>query len=216
MIYPLIFLSFLSSWFGIQSDLVADYLPKSILAAHEISLEKRYPESFVNGIFKDNILLGIAYMEEKVHKKDEVTWEEVTKPFRYALRLKPSEVFAFHDDVLPEYMGKVSKTTNAHFIFEEGFKSDGYLAGDGVCHLASLLYWVAKDAHLEAIAPTNHDFREIPEIPREYGVSIYSNPETRGTNAQQNLYIKNTLEKPVVFEFEYNGRILKISAVEEG
>ena len=96
-------------------------------------------------------------------------------------------------------------TTNAHFNYQDGFKSDGYLTGDGVCHLASLMYWAAKDAGLTAYAPTSHDFAIINGVPREYGVSIYSVPDDFDTSARQNLYIQNNLNFPVAFIFNYDG-----------
>ena len=59
-----------------------------------------------------------------------------------------------------------------------------------------------------------HDFMAIPEISREYGVSIYSQGVANGSSARQNLYIKNNKENPVVFKFDYNGENLKLSIVE--
>lgn len=180
----------------------------TILSSHEISLDKRYSVESVNAVFRDNILLNIAYLKGTVKNPSNIDWEEVQKPFKYEFKLKPGETFAFHDDVLPEYAGQVSKTTNAHFNAQEGFKTDGYLFGDGVCHLASIMYWVAKDAGIEAKAPIAHDFMVIPEIPREYGVSIFSN------NATQNLYIRNNKDKDLAFRFEYENSELKVSIVE--
>lgn len=187
---------------------------ETILSSHEISLENRYPVKSVSDVFKDNILLNMAYMEGRVPSKDQINWDEIRKPFTYQFRLEKGQTFAFHDDVLPEYKDKVVKTTNAHFNGQEGFKTDGYLYGDGVCHLASLIYWVAKDAGLDAKAPVNHDFMAIPEISREYGVSIYSNPYSKGANSQQNLYITNSKEKSVEFKFEYRDDKLKLEVVE--
>src|SRR5260221_181864 len=143
------------------------------LASHVLSLDNRQPDPWVNGIFKDNILLAISYARGTVKDGSQITWEEVEKPFVSTIELKPGEVFAFHDDILPQYAGKVTITTHAHFNYQDGFKSDGYLYGDGVCHLASLMYWVAKDAGLDAYAPVRHDFAVIPDIVPEYGVSIY-------------------------------------------
>ena len=124
--------------------------------------------------------------------------------------------FVFHDQILPEYKGSVVRTTNAHFNYQDGFKSDGYLTGDGVCHLASLIYWTAKDAGLEAYAPTDHDFAEIPGVPKEYGVSIYDLPGAFETSARQNLYITNNLDKPVSFIFNYDGSNLTVDVIKEG
>lgn len=187
---------------------------EQILASHEISLNNRQPDSWVNGIFKDNILLNLAYLDNRVFKKEDINWDEVRKPFNLQFMLNPKETFAFHEDILPEYEGKVVKTTNTHFNAEEGFISDGYLFGDGVCHLASLMLWVAREAGLETKGPTNHDFMTIPEISKEYGVSIYNNPFAKGSNAQQNLYITNNKDKAITFKFEYDGEKLKVSAVE--
>lgn len=178
-----------------------------IISSHEFSLQNRYPVQSVSDVFKDNILLNLAYMRGIASK--EVNWDEVKKPFKYEFKLEPNKTFAFHDDVLEQYKDKVSKTTGAHFNSQEGFKTDGYLFGDGVCHLASLIYWVAKDAGLDAKAPVNHDFMDIPEISREYGVSIYSNPESKGSNSQQNLYVTNNKNNSVIFRFEYDGEKLK-------
>lgn len=180
---------------------------QTVLAKRTMSLENRYPDAWVNEVFKDNILFTVAYME----KGAKANMNQVKKPFTYTFTLKPKESFAFHDDLLADYKSRVVKTTNAHFNAQEGFKSDGYLYGDGVCHLASLMYWVAKDANIKTIAPTNHDFRNIPDVPREFGVSIYSIPGQLGTNSQQNLYITNTLEKPLTFRFEYDGKNLTLA-----
>ena len=181
--------------------------PEKILATHNISLEKRYYP-----VQKENILLNLAYMDNKVQSPKSVNWGEVLKPQTYSFRLNPGEQFAFHDDPLPKYTNVV-KTTNAHFNAQEGFTNAGYMYGDGVCHLASLIYWVALDAGLETEAPTNHNFMAIPEIDKKYGVSIYSNPNRKG-QARQNLYITNNKENPVEFQFNYNGDKLEVKVVE--
>lgn len=189
-------------------------VPAQVLASHEISLENRYPVKSVSDVMRDNILLNLSYMDGKIKSRNEINWDEIKKPFTIQFKLDPGQAFAFHDDILKEYEGKVARTGRAHFNASEGFKSDGYLFGDGVCHLASLIYWVAKDAGLEAKAPTNHDFASIPEVSRENGVSIYSNPFSKGSNSQQNLYITNTKSVPVTFKFEYNGEKLKLAVLE--
>lgn len=198
----------------LSAQLVTPQIPEHIVASHEMSLEDRYPVKSVSDVFKDNILLNLAYLRGVASSKD-VNWDEIKKPFHFEFKLESKKTFAFHDDLLDQYKEKVVKTTQAHFNSQEGFKTDGYLFGDGVCHLASLIYWVAKDANLEANAPTNHDFMAIPEINKEYGVSIYSNPESKGSNAQQNLYITNNKGKDIIFKFEYNGEKLKASVAEE-
>lgn len=179
------------------------------LASHQISLEKRYYP-----VQKENILLNLAYLDGRVTKKSDINWDELNKPFKSEFTLQPGQTFAYHDDVLPEYKGKVVITTKAHFNWNEGFKAYGYLVGDGVCHSASLIYWVAKEAGLDTYAPTNHNFMAIPGIDNIYGVSIYANPNASGTHARQNLYITNNKDKAVTFKFEYDGVNLKATVVE--
>lgn len=185
------------------------------LASEQISLENRYNNSYVNDVFKDNILLNVAYLSGKVTKKEDLNWKEIEKPINYRFTLLPNKTFAFHEDVLEKYKNSVSKTTNANFNYADGFKSDGYLMGDGVCHLASLMYWVAKSAGLDTYAPTNHDFAAIPEIDKKYGVSIYKMPDQKSANAIQNLYITNNKKNPVIFEFSYRNNQLKLSIFED-
>lgn len=206
-------ISFIFLPFLIQGQPIMATVPEPI-AVREFSLEQRYANSFVNKVFKDNILLTVKYLAgEKIDPK-KIDWKTIEKPFEYKLILKPGETFAFHDDVLPEFQGKVSKTTNAHFNAQDGFKSDGFLMGDGVCHLASLLYWVARDAGLETFAKVDHNFANIPEVPKEYGVSIYAFPGKQYTDQIQNLYITNNKGREIAFEFNYDGDNLKITATE--
>lgn len=187
----------------------------NLLSAQSISMNDRYGNEFVNGVFKDNILLNIAYLSGKVKKKEDIDWAEIEKPFEYKFTLMPDKTFAFHEDVLEQYKDSVVKTTNAHFNFDDGFKSDGYLMGDGVCHLASLMYWSAKTAGLNTYAPTNHDFANIPQINKEFGVAIYKAIGSSDANALQNLYITNNKKKPIVFEFTYKNNELKFSVYED-
>lgn len=190
-------------------QLVTPIPPENVLASHEMSLQKRYYP-----VQKENILLNMAYLDGRVKSRSDINWDEVQKPFKYEFKLDPQKTFAFHDDVLPEYEEQVVKTSNSHFMADEGYKSWGYLAGDGVCHLASLIYWAALDAGLEVKAPTNHNFMAIPEIDKKYGVSIYANPDTKRANDKQNLYITNNKEKPITFKFEYDGDKIKVSILE--
>lgn len=196
-----------------NSFLLSSLSDEVILASRTISLENRNPDTYVNSIFKDNILLNMAYMEGRINSASKIDWQAIERHFSYRFELKPNETFAYHEDVLNEYQGKINKTTNAHFNTRDGFKSDGYLVGDGICHLASLIYWVAKDASLNTKAPTNHDFAEIPQVPKEFGVSIYYYPGKTSANATQNLYITNNTPNPVTFKFDYDGKNLSLSIV---
>lgn len=211
IIGPILF--FVFSQFTTPS-LDAATVQQKYLASEGISLEKRYENKYVNNIFKDNILLNIAYLNGKVTSKENINWDEIEKPFRYEFTLMPGKTFAFHEDVLEKYKDSIVKTTNARFNFDDGFKSDGYLTGDGVCHFASLIYWVSKNADLDAYAPANHNFAQIPEIDKEYGVSIYKMPGQLNANAMQNLYVTNNKKNSVVFEFNYKDGELKLSIFE--
>lgn len=179
-----------------------------ILASHSFSMENRYKNTFVNDVFKDNMLLTLAYMDGSVKDKSQISWDKIEAPLHYEFTLEPGQRFAFHEKTLPEYSKNVVQTSNAHFIWNEGFKSDGYLVGDGVCQFASLVYWAAKDAGLSAYAPSNHNFAIIPDVPKEYGVAILS-PSPSG-----NLYITNNLDKPIAFVFNYDGTNLGVSVIE--
>lgn len=198
----------------VDSAKINNSLNPPVLAQKEISLDNRNPGQFVNDVFKKNILLNIAYLANKISSTKDINWDEITKPFTYEFKLEPNKTFAYHEDILNKYQSKVEKTTNAHFNGLEGFKTDGYLFGDGVCHLASLLNWVAQEAGLQVEAPTNHNFANILDIPKEYGVSIYSNPYSKGSNTLQNLYITNNKAKPIVFRFEYQDNKVKVAVVE--
>jgi hypothetical protein len=199
---------------GTTNTSAADFSKQYTLSQDNFSLEKRYDNTFVNDVFKDNILLTLKYLNGDVKKSGDIKWGDIEKPFSFKFALKPGEVFAFHDDILPEYQGKVVKKTNAHFNLADGFKSDGYLVGDGVCHLASLMNLAAHKAGLEVKSPTSHDFANIPQVPKEYGTSIYYYPGQHSSNEMQNLYIKNSKNNEITFKFDYDGKDLKISVVE--
>jgi hypothetical protein len=172
---------------------------ETVLSEHVMPLTDRYPQKFVSDVFADNILLTLSYMSQEVVDPTKVNWDSVRKPQVHKIVLKPGEVFAFHDAELPEFASKTVLTTHAHFSGEEGFRSSGYLYGDGVCHLASLFNWAARDAGLKVVAPVNHDFARIADIPREYGTAIYYDPNAKAASEEQNLYIQNTKDKTVTF-----------------
>ena len=196
------------SFLTLGGPMVSPVVFENTLASHEISLNNRYSVQSVSEIFKDNILLNLSYLSGDIKSAKEVNWDEVKKSRTIQFKLNPGETFAYHGNVLPEYKGKMAVTTNAHFNGIEGFKSDGYLVGDGVCHLASLMYWVAKDAGLQIGNKVDHDFMAIPEISRENGVSIHSG------SATQNLYITNNKDQAVTFRFDYDGDKLKLAIVD--
>ena len=188
--------------------------PTRVLGDASFSLADRYANTYVSDVFSENILLTLAYMRGTI-KDHNVNWDSVRAPFDYSITLKPGDVFAFHEDVLPEFNGKVVATTNAHFGSQEGFKSDGYLVADGVCHLASLINEAATRAGLHVVAPTNHDFAVIPEVDRKYGTAIYFMPGEKGTNEMQNLYVQNNKDKPVTLTFIHQGTNLDVQVTEE-
>ena len=167
---------------------------QNVRVERSFSLTDRYSNPWVNDVFRYNILHTLTLMNSKT----------------YSFTLNPGDVFAFHEDVLPQFEGKVVASMHAHFNFDEGFKSDGYLTGDGVCHLASLMYWAARDAGLSALAPTNHNFATIPDVPKEDGVSILA------SDPNQNLYITNTLITPVRFVFAFDDTRLTVKVIDLG
>ncbi len=184
---------------------------RQLLAEHTMPLGDRYPVPSVNTVFRDNILLTVAYMSGVVKNSSQINWDTIHRPTTYEFTLQPGEVFAFHDDVLPEFAGKKIVTTNAHFDAAEGFHYDGDLYGDGVCHFATLINWVARDAGLEVVAPTPHNFAKIPDIDPKYGTAIYDAPGETAANEAQNLYVENTFNKPVRFVFTYVNDVLTVS-----
>ncbi len=204
----------LSATFGNIDQMISLKAEDNVISQKEFSLENRYPLASVNQVFKENILLNLAYLRGSVLSRQDINWNEINKPFSFEFKLEPNKTFAYHEDVEEKYKNTLVKTTNAHFNSTEGFKTDGYLFGDGVCHLASLIYWAAKEAGLEAKAPTNHNFADIPDVPKEYGVSIYSNPYAKGSHTRQNLYITNNQPKVVSFKFDYDGQKVKVSVLE--
>lgn len=183
------------------------------LTSHEFSLENRYAVPSVNTVFKDNILLTLNYMDGRVKGKNDINWDEVVTSSHYEFELKPGESFAFHDQVLPEYKDSVVKTTNAHFNATDGFKTDGWLYGDGVCHLASFIHVAAIEAGLKSVSLARHDFAKIPEVDRKNGVSIKYMPGEFANSSRQNLYVTNNQDKSVTFIFKYDGSDLTVEVL---
>lgn len=180
---------------------------RALLAEKSYSLEYRYPDKWVSNVFKDNILLALYYLRGN-EKSSNVNWTEVEKPFHYEFGLEKDKTFAFQGDVLPEFEGRVSKTTGSNFSSYEGYKSDGWLIGDGVCQLASFINMAARQAGLSVLSPTNHNFAAIPEVPKEYGVAIFAH------NPMQNLYVTNNKNGKITIAFDYKNDILTIRIYE--
>lgn len=204
---------------------------EQVMARQELNLTNRipnYPDG--NEIFSDNILLSLHYLKGDVQElkvkdnsrpasqqggqaqaisgPDDIDWKKVRQPFEVDFVLKPGEIYAFHNNILPEFnppAGGAKYTMNSRFYMDEGYKALGGLGGNGVCHLATLVNWAAEDAGLESVARVNHDFYPVPGVPREYGVSIFS------VSAEQNLYIKNNFGVPVKFEFKADEKKVALS-----
>ncbi len=181
------------------------------LAVKNYSLSDRYSNTYVNDVFSDNILLTLAYMDGVTKNGQPVNWSKVDKNFIYKFVLQPKQTFAFHNEVLPQYKGKIAMTTNADFSFDQGFKSDGWLVGDGVCHLASFINVVARKGGLDVVAPTPHNFATIADVPRQFGVAIYYTQSNPDSSSLQNLYVTNPFDKPIALVFHHTGEKLQIS-----
>lgn len=185
----------------IPEHLLVFNIKEEVFAEHFLDLTIRDEDTNANQAFADNILLALHYLKGDV-KGSKVNWDWARQPFEVSFTLQPGEIFAFHANVLPEFSNPVV-TMNSEFFTYEGYKSVWGLGGNGVCHLASLINWVATEAGLEVIAPNGHNFALIPGVPKEYGTSI------RSQSQNQNLYIRNSMDCPVAFEFEINGTEIK-------
>lgn len=166
-----------------------------VLAEHTLDLNTRAAGEYVNEVFKFNILLTI-------------------EKFDYGFTLEPGEVFAFHDIVRPEFKDEPLKTGWTSYEAKEGYQTVLGLAGNGVCHLATLMNWTASEADLEVTAPVSHNFVPVPEVPREYGTSIrYCQSGCNSPN--QNLYIKNNFDFPVKFIFQTSKDKVRLRILKE-
>lgn len=198
---------------SISTSKISQSQPKStskVLSEVTYSLSNRYSNTYVNNVFADNILLTLAYMSGKAKSGEEISWDKVKSLSAAKIVLNPGQTFAFHDTVADEYKDKVVATTNAHFNSTEGYLSDGWLVGDGVCHLASFMYVASKNAGLKSEAPTRHDFANIPDVQKQDGVSIYYSPENPSNSTLQNLYITNNQTKTIAMVFTHKNDLLNI------
>ncbi len=177
---------------------------REVLVEQSLDLTVRDEDSQASQGFADNILLSLHYLKGDVELP--VNWGEVREPFVVSFTLQPGEIFAFHDNVLDEYVNP-KVTMNSEFMTDEGYKSVWGLGGNGICHLASLMNWVAVEAGLEVVAKASHSFAPIPGVPQEYGTSI------RSQSQNQNLYIINSLGYPVSFVFKIDTQMVDLSLI---
>lgn len=203
-----------------DSVAVQNQVQNKILAQKTMDLSTRHPDKWVNGVFSDNILLNLHYLKGDAESlkdgKGNIDWEKVREPFEFTLTLESNQTFAYHRTLLAEFKDKNVLVGKTRFLASEGYKSDGYLIGDGVCHLATLFNWVAQEAGLKVKSMVNHDFLPVPEIPREFGTSIFYTPDGSRNSANQNLYITNNFSVPVKFDISVNGRKVEIKIRAEG
>jgi|GEM_PF-3281540 len=196
---------------------------KKTIALKRMDLNKRNVSSMVSEIFRDNILLNLHYIKGDVDKYTDfekstsyqkiIKWEKIGEPFEFSFTLKPDELFAFHDEMLPEFKERKSvKTGWTQFSVEDGYKVLDGLPGNGVCHLATIFNWVSSEAGLFVKAPTSHDFYPVPEIPREFGTSIVYIPGAYTTQLQ-NLYVVNNFTYPVTYEIKADKNAVEIKVV---
>ena len=187
----------------IPEHLLVLNIKEEILAEHFLNLTIRDEDANASQGFADNILLALHYLKGDI-EGPKIDWDRARKLFEVSFTLQPGEVFAFHGNVFPEFANSVV-TMNSEFMTYEGYKSVWGLGGNGVCHLASLMNWVATEAGLEVVALNNHNFAPILGIPKEYGTSI------RSQSPNQNLYIINGLGYSVVFEFTANSQSVNLT-----
>jgi hypothetical protein len=190
---------------GLTEPLVWPIPREKVLAEHVLDLNERLPDSEKgNEVFKYNILLNLKYLEGNLGLGDSFTTE---------VELQPEEVFAYHENLLPEFQGKQVKTSETRFIAQEGYQAFWGLYGNGVCHLASLMNWTASDAGLKVTALANHNFWPIPGVPKEFGTSIRYLPNDNWRTRNQNLYIENPFEEPVKLVFYSSPDEVKLKVI---
>src|SRR4030042_4583964 len=217
---------------------------EEILAQESLDLTKRWPQAMVSKGFSNNILLSLHYLNgvdgipqksHKIQNSSDIDWEKVNQDFEASFGLEPGQVFAFHKNVLPKYKevnDQSAQTSNSksdsksnsnsqkvitmdsEFVTNEGYKAVAGLGGNGVCHLASLMNWVASEGGLKVEAPTPHDFAPIAGVPKPYLTSIRYQ-KVGGNSQNENLYIINNLDYPVKFVFEKKGETLELKLIKD-
>jgi hypothetical protein len=79
---------------------------EKLLSSHEMSLNTRYSVPSVNNVFKDNILLDLAYLDGRVKTRSDINWDSIEAPYTFEFRLNPGETFAFDDKCAPRIFRK--------------------------------------------------------------------------------------------------------------
>lgn len=184
-------------------DVLAWTAESEIITQHTLPLSESQGEDvdYISRAASDNILLALHYLADTVPKQGEaVDWEQIRQPQLISLKLNPGEVFAFHPETLSKFQNKPVKAVQTNFYGSDGYVVDNNLIGNGVCYLASLMNWTASEAGLAVTAKINHDFFPVPNVPSEYGTSIFYIPGA-DSSQNQNLYIENTLGVPVFLVF---------------
>ena len=97
---------------------------EEVLAEHFMDLNTRAAGEHVNEVFKFNILLAV-------------------EKFGHSFILEPGEGFAFHENMALEFTDLPMKTGFTRYTAKEGYQTVLGLPGNGVCHLATLMNWVA-------------------------------------------------------------------------
>lgn len=184
---------------GFSGQLIEPWV--TVLASEILDLSQRYPVESVNEGFKENILVNLSYFKKINNGR---------------LILRPNEVFTFHNQILPEFKKEKIITQESTYSAKDGYKLVAGLYGNGVCHLASVMNWVATEAGLEVTALVNHDFAPVAGVDQKYGTSIKYSPNIGGTAERQNLYIRNTKDYPVEFIFILEGENLRFSILTAG
>lgn len=175
-------------------------LDKRVLASEEMDLNYRYPVLSISEGFKENILIAVSYFNKEAGREGVII-------------LNPNEVFSFHKNILPEFEKDKIVTQESGFVAKDGYKYVAGLAGNGVCHLASLMNEVAAEAGLEVTAPTSHDFAKIPGVEAKYGTSIKYVENGGAVTERQNLYIRNNFDYPVKLLFTLDENNLRFTVV---
>jgi hypothetical protein len=188
-----------------QAGILVEKNQKVLLASESLDLSYRYPVESVSKGFKENILVNLYHFSQI---GSDTPYEGIGSleaqeklPDTFSITLKPNEVFAFHDKILAQYKEDKVLAPKSKYGSRDGYLLISGLYGNGVCHLATLMNWVASETDLEVTALTRHDFAKIPGTDPKLGTSIsYGNSPER-----QNLYIKNNKPSSVVLEFKIEG-----------